>query len=464
MINILRLRPKDVEWGNKKDEESYYKEFLMRYGGYRTLEDCESLSAIQLLDYARLRIAFCLCSDKYKNDYMNICLDEERQSFVVSFDGLDKEVGKFLGDSEDEPCYLPFQRLFLNQRINDPFVHFDDKYSLFSLPANVFIHNKELLKELDLLGKGFETIEHSMEIEDLLHYDEDRSIWVYSLTGVIFDEEQNKFKEGWNYVASQSVEDNSENIIVAYDEEGKDRGKVDVVSTFNIEDLLVVKKGGIGLDNIVSGVDYNFNQTKNVAQEIMFIYVSQPTDGFLLVLGGLNGKDSVYVPISVQFSDYDNITDKYVFDEASECLYVPIRVMSLENIHKLHTLGFSWANEDIKSIGFSDEHITPEMQRRIVEETIDDMTKHGVRTAVKNMLDKLMALGHLDASGLDYDAMIEHCMDYVCKLVQDKREEYERMGYDFSDIKEEIDNLRFNVDEPLLDDTEDGQDEDVIVF
>lgn len=369
MINILRLRHKDIEWGSRQSEDYYLEEFYEKYGQITTLEELRRLNGVQILDYARLKIASYLSSDRYKNDYFNICLDNERQSFVVSFDGLERDMAEVLGEAENI-TYLPIQKLFLNQNVNDPYVHYDEKCSVFSLPANVFMHNTELLEAIGLTKLGFSSIDYSEEIEDLLHYDEERKIWVYSLTGVVLGVEYFQYKKIWNYATDHSIEDSKNDdglSIVAYDEDGVTRGEVTIVTSFKLEDLVVVKKGEQGIKGIISGTDYNFNQERDIEGELLFIYVSEPTDGFLLVAGGLNGKNSLYIPISVQFGDNERIMNRLVFTEDDECLYIPITSVNLEVFNKLHTLGFSWSKEDRDSMGIQENG---EAKREILNDSI----------------------------------------------------------------------------------------------
>jgi hypothetical protein len=428
MIKILKVKPCDIEWAGKKTSEEYITELVSKYGsvfsGERKIDD---LSNVEFADFTRLQASQFMSMDDISQDYMTIYLDEDAHMFLISFNALEErmksvemELAKEDGvEYEELPVhYFPIYKLLLNQDLRDPFVHYDAKRNLFSVPSKVLVTNEAFVKELqlDLSNTKFKM----NELEGIAEYDEEEKVWVYSLDNVDINTPENEeFRNHWNYASSQDVNDTNEELI-AYDADGKECGRVFEISVVSKKDMMFVYTED-GSQVVEEGENFDFSTVfgTEINDDMMFIYITEPTDGFAFSVMTKNGQYKIQ-GTSVVFGDYNNIIDKYVYVKDTDTLYIPVRVMNFSAISVLHKLGFSWRAEDLESIGCSAfSPLSDETIHKLVDEAMVEANEKGLEAALRGLIQKIAALKNVDDSMINYDEYVKDLLH----LFEEKRKE-----------------------------------------
>ena len=402
--------------------------------------------------------------------FMNIYLDEKEHIFFINFDALEERMKQLeyqLAEDSGEEYedmglhYFPIYKLLLNQDLRDPFVHYDEKRNLFSLPSKILLTNEEFVNEIKI-EQDISKLEMN-ELEDILFYLEDEDIYVYTLDMVDIDTKENEvFKYHWNYAVTQDMDEHKDEFM-AYDSEGNPCGRVFDISILDKEKLICISNND-GEEVIEEGDNFDFTSIfgSNVKNDIMLIYITEPTDGFALSTILDDGSQKV-VGLSVRFSDYNNIIDKFVYVKEQEVLYIPIRVMNLSAIQGLHKLGFSWRKEDIESIGYTSfTSISDELKQQLMTEAMEDAEKYNLEYAVKHMLKKMVALGNISDNMINYDSFVKTLLDtFYAKLEASGRFTPEQI----SDLSDNFNASDFGVMPEIEEDEDlDDDDEDTLNF
>lgn len=471
MIKILKIKPKDLEWMGKRTSDEYTTELIAKYGSVLSGEkDIRELTNYQYEELTRLQVEQFMSMEDVSDTFMNIYLDEKEHVFFVNFDALEERMKQLeyqLADEAGEEYedmglhYFPIYKLLLNQDLRDPYVHYDEQRNLFSLPSKVLLTNDKFVNEIKFEQDISKLEMH--ELEDILFYLEEEDIYVYTLDMVDIDTEENEvFKEHWNYAVTQDMDEHKDEFM-AYDSEGNPCGRVFDISIFDKEKLICVLNED-GNELIEEGDNFDFNALfgGNVKNDIMLIYITEPTDGFALSTILEDGSQKV-VGLSVKFSDYNNIIDKFVYVKEEELLYIPIRVMNLSAIQTLHKLGFSWRKEDIESIGYTSfTSMSDELKQQLINEAMEEADTYNLEYAVKHMLKKMVALGNISDNMINYDAFVKTLLEtFYDRLRESGRFTPEQI----SDISDNFNASDFGV-LPEIEEDEDleSDDEDTLNF
>lgn len=461
MINVLRLKISDIEVTDDKGLD-YYEDSVFNL--MDTMQDRE-LNSRDFSELCRLRIASVLLDENNKDDYINIYANDELHIFVVSFDKVDASL-RDMGVLENlDTAYYPIRSLYINQEWEDPFVHYDITRNIFAVPANIFKHNERLLKELQIDEDVMGNWSCCSDIEKYISYDTDYDTWFYDSHGILEDSTYDHYKIGWNYEALNDAADTSHEVHV-YNKDGNDLGSMSMVYDIQLNDLLIVKENGKGINNIIDAIDYDFNLSFEPSNELLLFYVAKPTDGFILIAVDPVNEKTATLPIELRLSDYEGITDKIVLDLVNSALYIPLHSVDFITRNIILDLGYSWSKEDMDTIDNVRGMIPEGQQDFLVKEALADINKYGIRKAMENMLDKLIKSKNLRLRESTYEETVNLLIEYFQDIYAERKQHLEeKMGVEVTDLDGFYDDIWGSVDSDYgVDSGETESDEDEIKF
>lgn len=457
MINVLRLKIKDVEFNDSKGLLYYEKQVIDLVGN----RDVMDLNKRDFFELCRLRIICCLLAKNNKEGYINLYVNDALHAFMLSFDGVDEDksepVVEGMGaDVDNRVVYYPFKALYINQSWYDPFVHYDAERNIFAIPANVFQKNEKLLKELQLDDETLGRWTYCKDLNKYLSYDEDYEIWVYDSCGVLEDSQYEKYKTGWNYEAAHDNLD--ENAIYAFDREGNNVGRMHMICEADLNEMLIIKEKSQGLNSLIDAKDYDFKLSFEPTDKMLLVYIAKPTDGFMLVALDPVKERTASLPIELKLCDYDGVSDKMVLDMNDNSFYVPLHSVDYVTRDMLIDLGYTWSEDDLSTIENIKGILSDKQQEIIVAEALADIHKYGIRKAMENLVDKLIKTKSMRLEDEAREELIDSLIKYFQDVYMDRKERWEKeTGRVFPDVDGFFDD--YGLEDDLDSDSEDIEEE-----
>lgn len=453
MVDILRVRPCDIHWDRDIKEDELAKELFDKYESVLSEEvSIDELSVIQLNDFARLQLLVLLGLDTVYDEYVTISFDEIHKIGLIKVSDI--ETDDFLLDEEDDTDkYFPIEKILLNNSLDDPLIHYDTIRNILSLPPKILLEN-DGYKNAFGITDNYSFRESENKLDGLLSYNEEYNVYQYDLDESIDSYKYFKYQSGWNYAATQDLDANDDGYYV-YSEDGETVGRVFDIIDLNLDSILVAETDDINSD-ICLGTDLNVEKIFNLKGDSSFalVYVDKPTDSFALAFSNKNEGTSTFLKISIKFCDFGNITDNCVYCLDNSCLYIPIRLMSIDVIQLLYRLGYGWDKEDLYSIGFEPAvELTPEYKEYILEKAFIMSETEGSLVALNKIFRMLEKETNISNKTINYELIIENLTqefykkkkvsdDSVCYLGQEENiyesDIVEQIYEDFDDIDDEF--------------------------
>lgn len=407
MIDILRVKPCDIHWDRDIKDDELAKELFDKYESVLSEEvSIDELSVIQLNDFARLQLLVLLGLDTVYDEYVTISFDEIHKIGLIKVSNI--ETDDFLLDEEDDTDkYFPIEKILLNNSLDDPLIHYDTIRNILSLPSKILLEN-DGYKNAFGITDNYSFRESENKLDGLLSYNEEYSVYQYNLDDSIDSDKYFKYQSGWNYAATQDLDANDDGYYV-YSEDGETVGRIFDIIDLDLDSILVADTDDINSD-ICLGTDLSVNKIFNLDGDSSFalVYVDKPTDSFALAFSNKSEETSTFLKISIKFGDFGNVTDNCVYCLDNCCLYIPIRIMSIDIIQLLYRLGYGWDENDLYSIGFEPAvELTPEYKEYILEKASVLSDTEGSLVALNSVFKMLEKETNISNKTINYELIIE---------------------------------------------------------
>lgn len=456
MVDILRVKPCDIHWDRDIRDEELVKELFDKYDSVLSEEvSIDELSIMQLNDFARLQILVLLGLERVYDEYVTISFDEIHKIGLIKVSDI--ENNSFLDEEDDDDKddkYFPIEKILLNNSLDDPLIHYDTVRNILSLPSKILLENDGYKNAFGITDNySFRGSENTLN--GLLSYNEDYNIYQYDLDESLDSYKYFKYQSGWNYAATQDLDANDDGYYV-YSEDGETAGRIFDIIDLDLDSILVAETDNINSD-ICLGTDLSVEQIFNLNGDSSFalVYVDKPTDSFSLAFSNKDEITSTFLKVSIKFGDFGNITDTCVYCLNTSCLYIPIRIMSLDVIQLLYRLGYGWDENDLHSIGFAPGvELTPEYKEYILEKAVALSETEGNLVALNSSFKILERDTDISEKTINYALII----DDLTKEFYKRKKSSEFVYTDENIIHES------NINEDVEEDFEDIEDEFKINF
>lgn len=452
MVDILRVKPCDIHWDRDIKDDELAKELFDKYESVLSEEvSIDELSVIQLNDFARLQLLVLLGLDTVYDEYVTISFDEIHKIGLIKVSDI--ETDDFLLDEEDNTDkYFPIEKILLNNSLDDPLIHYDTIRNILSLPSKILLEN-DGYKNAFGITDNYSFRESENKLDGLLSYNEEYSVYQYDLDESIDSNKYFKYQSGWNYAATQDLDANDDGYYV-YSEDGETVGRIFDIIDLDLDSILVADTDDTNSD-ICLGADLSVDKIFNLEGDSSFalVYVDKPTDSFALAFSNKNEETSTFLKISIKFGDFGNVTDSCVYCLNNCCLYIPIRIMSIDIIQLLYRLGYGWDENDLHSIGFEPAiELTPEYKEYILEKAFILSVEEGSLVALNSIFKMLEKETNISKKTINYELIIEDLTQEFYKKKKSSNEFVscfidEEGNIDESELVEQIDENFDDIDD-----------------
>ena len=445
LIKLLKIRIGDLNWNIIESHSFFNKLFIDKMN---TLKRDENNGIViephDVLEVSRLQAGELLSDPDYQNEFMSIFADSESHNFYFSIDSVEKKINEernkkvsqkdvnafSFGDDDDSIyydiankkatdfyCFQLIKTLAINRDLNDPFVHFDYNTNTFYLPRKVLELNKLFVEEFKLPPLSEEEKGRVNELESLLTYNFRAGFWVYKdIDKYLETDEISSFADPGSWLIPDTVEEAN-----GFKKVETKEGVSTLVPILTLEPHIIefVRTSGLELNEkevpnfkdvkVEYLRDYQIKNIFNSEKEVIFGYLSEPIKQFILFSSG----EQKSMPVAVVLGNFNEITEKLVFDLSTNLLIIPIRAVSV-HVHSLLThMKIDWLPDDYLQIGYNRE--TNALSEGLVKLIVKEFIEHYIRS--KNLQTALYyylyTVSGLMNPTLDLDAEVKRLYDRV---------------------------------------------------